>query len=116
MRIMRPKSLLLRCYAEHDEGLWVAVCLDFSLGCQGSSFEEVKAKLEDQIREYLVDVLAGEDRAQAATLLRRRAPLSMWLKYWRARLVHHFKGTAGRHEPVRRLPFSESIPLVPTGC
>lgn len=75
---MRPKQLLVKCYAEQEGHDWVAVCLDFNLAAQGDSFEEVKIKLESMIYDYVYDALVGEDRRYAAQLLSRRAPLSLW--------------------------------------
>ena len=43
---MNPKELIVKCYAKQEEGIWVAVCLDFCLATQGDSLNEVKRKLE----------------------------------------------------------------------
>lgn len=113
---MRPNQLVLRCYAERHDDLWLAFCLDFSLGVQGDSLEEVRSKLESQIQEYVHDALVGEDRAHAEYLLTRRAPLSHWLTYWAiriegklARMVH------ARRQPEAR-PFHEVMPIAPAHC
>jgi predicted RNase H-like HicB family nuclease len=81
-RLMNPTQLIVKCYAEQETDCWIAICLDFNLAVQGDSFEEVKSKLEAMIAEYVYDALEGEDKAFAAQLLSRRAPLSAWLKYY----------------------------------
>ncbi len=50
---MNAKQLIVECYAEQEGDCWVAVCLNFILAAQGDSFEEVKAKLEAMIKEYV---------------------------------------------------------------
>jgi hypothetical protein len=52
------------------------------LATQADSLLEAKEKLRDQISEYVYDALVGEDQAFAEQLLRRRAPLVDWLKYY----------------------------------
>lgn len=69
---MKPRELLLRCYANKYDDQWQAFCIDFGLAAQGDSYEEVKAKLSDMIREYLYDALVGEDKEYAEQLLQRK--------------------------------------------
>lgn len=105
---MNAKELLLRCYARKDGDIWIAVCLDFSLAVQGDSLREVQQKLEQQTYHYLVDALEGDDRAHAAYLLRRRAGLGDYLKWYFYRYTQrmdHPGGTA--------VAFFASIPLRP---
>lgn len=78
---MKPKEILLRCYAERKEGYWQAFCIDLCLAVQGDSCEEVTRKLHEQIRDYLSDIVDGEDQPYAAQLLTRKAPLSQIAKY-----------------------------------
>lgn len=99
---MSPGQLIVKCYAEQESDYWVAMCLDFNLAAQGDSYDEVKAKLEAMISEYIYDALVGEDKPYAAQLLTRRAPLSSWLKYYTVKLLHG----AGR-------VFDEIMPLKP---
>lgn len=113
---MRPRQLLLRCYAERNGDLWVAYCLDFTLACQGDTLKEVKAKLDAQIRDYVYDALVGEDREHAEYLLTRRAPARYWLTYWYIRAV----GVIARalhlaRQPSAR-PFHEVMPVAPATC
>jgi hypothetical protein len=103
---MTPKQLIVKCYAEQEAYCWVAVCLDFNLAAQGDAFEEVKAKLEAMIAEYVFDALACEDKPYAAQLLSRRAPLSSWLKYYLIKLKITLLHGAGH-------VFDETMPLIP---
>jgi predicted RNase H-like HicB family nuclease len=104
---MKPSQLILKCYAERDSGVWVAVCLDFNLAAQGESFDEVKAKIEAMIDEYVYDALVGEDKAYADQLLTRRAPIPVWLRYYFLKLKHTiFNG-------AQDYLFNETMPLRP---
>jgi predicted RNase H-like HicB family nuclease len=78
---MKSKDLILKCYAEQEDGVWVAVCLDFNLAAQADSYQEVKEKLESMISSYVREALTI-DVAYADQLLSRRAPLSSWIKYY----------------------------------
>ncbi len=115
---MRPKELLIRCYAKRDGNLWVAFCLDFSLGTQADTLDEAKRKLDEQIREYVHDALAGEDREHAEYMLNRRAPLSYWLQYWsiRAKFALARLLSPGSARQVNSKPFNEVLPVVPAVC
>lgn len=106
---LKPNDLILRCYAERDGALWVAVCIDLGLAAQGDSLANVTQKLEEQIKEYVIDAVAGPDREFAAQFLTRRAPLSQRLRYHVIRILcrlHAFRN--GTHRT-----FKESLPLVP---
>lgn len=114
--MIRPEQLILRCYAERVDGQWQAVCLDFSLAAQGDSFDEARAKLDEQIHEYVHDALAGDDRPHAAMLLTRRAPMKFWVRYAyiavAVALSYYFRGRSSR----RKARFEEAMPLVPALC
>lgn len=110
---MRPRDLLIRCLAEFDGHQWTAVSLEFGLAAQADSFQEVKERLESQIRSYVYDALVGEDRAHARYLLQRRAPLAAFVKYYfvcaMGWLDHKIADT---HQRQRKL-FTEPLPLHP---
>lgn len=78
---MRENKFQLRCYAEKQGNLFVAVCIDLSLAAQADSMEEARRKLEAQIVDYLHDVLNGPERAHIQDLLPRKSPLSLRLRY-----------------------------------
>lgn len=109
---MKPKNLILKGFAESKDGYWQAFCLDFDLAVQGDSFEDVKRKMDSMISEYVHDALVGEDKEHAAQLLTRRAPLSLYLKYYLISMhvsLHHAKNG------VKRL-LNEPVPLTPKQC
>lgn len=81
MSTMEPQKLLVRCFAERKGDQWQAFTLELGLAAQGDSCEEVKQKLESMIRSYVYDAVAGEDKAFADQLLRRRAPGWVYAKY-----------------------------------
>ena len=76
---------------------------------RGESFQDVKRILEGMIKEYVTDALTGIDREFAGALLRRRAPLKYWMKYYVYLFLFRI-GALGSH--VRRL-FIEPMPLIP---
>lgn len=113
---MRPKELILRCYAERKHGQWQAFCLDFSLAAQGDSFDEARAKLDRQIHEYVHDALMGEDRPHAPAMLARTAPLRFWLRYFYIAVALWVGRAVRGRESLRKARFNEAMPLVPSIC
>lgn len=70
----------LRCMAYSQDGIYIAACLDLSLAAQADSLKEAMDKLEAQIKDYFEEV--ASDPQYANQLCHRKAPLSMWVKYW----------------------------------
>ncbi len=99
---MKPEQLIVRCFAKQEEGVWVASCLDFCLTTQGSSFDEAKRKLEEQIIFYVREAI--DDKEYGHQLLNRRAPLSSWIEYYFIMAVQHVYHNAGQ-------VFNEIMPL-----
>ncbi len=106
---MTPTELILRCYGEQKGDVWQAFCLDLNLAVQGSSLQEVRTKLQEQISSYLYDALEGEDRLYAEQLLCRKAPLGFWLKYYYYNILCSFHRTS---KDICHI-FKEVIPLTP---
>ncbi len=79
---MRPRDMVLRCYAEKKGEQWQAFCLDLTLAAHGDSLEDVKKRLDEMILSYVYDATVGEDSQYADQLLSRRAPWSFWLTYY----------------------------------
>lgn len=95
---MKPANLTLRCMAWNESGQWVAACIDFTLAAQGSTLDEAKARLHEQIVTYVTEAL-GVDSAHVEELLSRRAPLYDRLRYgfWSAvNRRPRIRRTAGR--------------------
>ncbi len=101
---MNPRQLIIKCYAKQQEGIWVAVCLDFCLATQGDSFNEAKRKLEEQISFYVSEAL--QDQEYGIQLLNRRAPISSWLEYYFIRVTNMIFRKVS-------ITFDEMIPLRP---
>ena len=110
---MRAVDLVVRCYAERKDGVWIACCIDFCLAAQASTPDEALQKLLMQIQEYVYDAVAGEDKEFGAQLLKRRAPLPMFVKYYwfktRQRLHILRQSVARLCESPVRLPLDPSI-------
>ena len=70
----------LRCMAYQQNGVFVAACLDLSLATQADSMMEAMENLDLQIRDYIQEALSEPEYRDS--LLNRKAPLSMWVKYW----------------------------------
>ncbi|WLA02773.1 type II toxin-antitoxin system HicB family antitoxin [Xanthomonas translucens] len=113
---MRPKQLVVRCYAKLDGDVWVAFCVDFSLGAQADTLEEAKRKLDEQIKEYVYDALVGDDRQHAEYLLTRRAPISFWIEYYSIKTVYKLLRFMHVRKQVQSRPFKEVLPMVPAIC
>ena len=106
---MKTSDLLLRCYASKVGDQWQAFCIDLNLAAQGDSFDEVRSKLKNMIKDYLIDSLAGEDQEYADQLLQRKAPFGIIAEYhW-----YQFLTRIGiLSDSLHRL-FKTQVPLVP---
>lgn len=85
----------LRCMAYHQDGVYVAACLDLSLAAQADSMKEAMDKLEQQI-DALFDEVKEEPQYAKDLLLNRKAPLSLWFKYWFIALKMLFSKKSGK--------------------
>ncbi len=72
-------ALKLRCFAEKQGKLWVAVCVDLCLAAQAYTADEAITKLNAQVDDYLNE--AFSDRRYTHQMLSRKAPLPQRLKY-----------------------------------
>lgn len=108
---MKTQNLFVRVYGERQHDQWTLMCLDYSLVVQADTLLEAKRKLNEQMRMYLRDALVGQDRAHAADLLLRRAPLRYWVKfYW------HYTMMKFREARRTRLAERETLPMVPAAA
>lgn len=73
---VHPMTQHLRCYARGYENEWEAICVDLDLVVEGTSLDDVKARLDSVIEAYVTDAL-NESPAQSRRLLSRRAPFSV---------------------------------------
>lgn len=106
---MEPKQLVVRCYGKRDGDQYVAICVDLCLAAQADSPEEARAKLFDQIIEYIDDALEGPDQEHAEYLLTRKAPLSQLLTYQWLKLMYRFHALKDGAYTL----FSETMPMQP---
>lgn len=104
--------LLLRVYGERHDGQWVLMCLDFSLCVQADSMKEAQSKLREQIIMYIKDATAGPDQEHASMLLRRRAPLKFWIKFYWFRFISQMRGNRKSSHTAALKP----MPLVPAAA
>ena len=113
---MKLNDLFLRCYAQRgNDGLWEAFCLDLTLAAQGSTFEEARQVLHEQIQEYVIDALVGQDKEHVATLLPRKAPLRYWLKYYWIKAMCRINTVKSHAQNMlsNTRSFREHLPLQP---
>jgi hypothetical protein len=102
---MKMKKKALRCFAELQDGQWVAYCLELGLGAQAGTFEEARGKLEAQIRDL--------SAAEVHTLMRQGSPLSIRLRY-RLGFAKGLRSLLGASRRKRR--FRESLPPAMLTC
>lgn len=108
---MKAQKLVLHCFAEKAEDQWSAVCLDFTLAAQADTFEEARKKLHQMICEYVYDAVAGEDKQYRDQLLKRRAPLRDWIRFYFYKSLFHY---GAMKDELRRI-FVEPMPN-PDNC
>ncbi len=92
------------------------ICLDFNLAAQADTLDEAQKKLHQMIKSYIADVLSedGPDRAHAKHLLRRRAPLVFWIKYYVFSVLSRIRGKNGNEG--NRIAISDPLPMIPAGA
>jgi hypothetical protein len=107
--------------AWEESGVWVAVCIDFSLAVQADTADQVRQALHQQIAVYIEEA-CSLDADHAGELLTRRAPLHDVLRFhfWRAvlhrpRIRATLATWAQRVAPSVRahLAYLEPLPLKP---
>ncbi|MGJ0635814.1 DUF1902 domain-containing protein [Xenorhabdus bovienii] len=86
----------LRCMAYQQGDVYIAACLDLSLAAQANSIDKAISKLEGQVSDYLEEVTSEPEYAKQ--LINRKAPLSMWLKYWYIACMLKVKRASSRNK------------------
>jgi predicted NBD/HSP70 family sugar kinase len=81
----------LLCFARGRPGEWEAICLDYDIAVQGRSFEEIERLLAISIDDY-IESARQEAPEVRDRLLRRAAPIHVWLSYAIAFLWHNCCG------------------------
>ncbi len=80
----------VQCFARGVPGSWEAICIDFDIAVQGSSYDDVRAMLDEAIASYVVDA-QREDARTSARLLSRRSPLFVRVKLVAGWILHQFR-------------------------
>ncbi len=99
----QSKPLKFRCLLQREGDLYLAFCIDLSLAVQGDSAEEVRAKLHDQIHDYLdhiEQVYREGDIEGAKQLFNRPAPLSIRMRYYWVQAKQWWKQQASPDKPL----------------
>jgi len=105
---MKPNDLLLHVYGERKDGQWTLMCLDFTLAVQADSLAEAEQLLKEQMEMYVREATIGQDAEYADLLLKRKAPLKYWIKYYLFRTKK-----AITHRCSSHIAKSSPIPMVP---
>jgi hypothetical protein len=71
----------LVCFAKGRPGDWEAICLTFDIAVQGASEDEVQHSLREAVVLFLQSVREETDPQVRRKLLKRRAPIRVWLRY-----------------------------------
>lgn len=100
------KVVVLRCFVEKRRNIYQAFCLNLNLAVQGDSVADVKERLESMIGDYLEDA-HGVDKAHKEYLLGRRAPLSIFARYYWLRVRSWFGSLWSPNPAFER--FNESV-------
>lgn len=100
-------SMSVWCFAHGRENDWEAMCVDLDIAVQGTSFDDVKARLTNAVMSYAQDAMR-EDPVTAERLLRRRAPLHVRVKCWSTLLFHV---VMGRHATERQQEYRAGFDL-----
>lgn len=85
----------LRCMAYQEGDVYVATCLDLSLAAQADTMKDAMKKLEEQISSYIQEAISEPQYAHDL-LNNRKAPLSLWMKYWYIAFRIFFSKKPGR--------------------
>ena len=88
----QPQPVLkLRCLLQHEEGLFVAHCIDFNLACQADTEAEAREKMHGMIVDYVervMELVQEGDLASAKQLMNRRSPWDIRARYAIAAIAH----------------------------
>jgi len=85
MTIKIPEKLHFSANLNNDQ--WVVTCLDFNLAAQDDTFEGAKTRVEEQIESYFETINSLDNAKDRKRLLRRRAPIIDWVRYYLAKLL-----------------------------
>ncbi len=78
---MKDDRFIVRCYTMKKDEAYFAACLTLNLTAVGKTMEEAKRELEDVINLYLEVAVNNQPLEEAKRLLRRPAPLYMYVEF-----------------------------------
>jgi hypothetical protein len=100
----------LVCFAKGRPGEWEAICLTFDIAVQGASEEEVRHSLRQAIALFLQSAKDERDPKVREKLLRRRAPVGVWLRYVSSFFLHVVLGRHRRSDGYSEAGFVMPCP------
>lgn len=106
---MKPSDLIVRCYVERQEGVWIAACVDFCLAAQSRSRSEAIDKLHSQIKDHVIEAFANPERTER--LLNRKAPIQYVAKFYWIVLQVKLKQALFHKTKSSAQAFSDCFPL-----
>lgn len=86
--------------------------MEFGLAAQADTKRDAILKLEEQLRAYVLEAVTVH-RDFAPQLLSRRAPMSLYVRYYAIRVVQKLHSAI---ESNRAMAFWEAMPLAPAAC
>lgn len=106
MANISPNRLVLRCYGyKTRSGKWFGLCLNFNLGVEANSREQLKHKMREVIESYIETVLDTKDKPSIPDLLCRRAPIKDWLMYYGITMILFVRNVPNNFTFKEVLPF-----------
>lgn len=105
---MKPTDLILRCYIEKQDGVWVAACIDFCLAAQSSARQHAIDKLHVQIKDHIREAITQPQFTKQ--LLSRKAPLKFIAKYYLIKTKETLYSLTHNSKPQESV-FNDCMPL-----
>lgn len=106
MANISPDRLVLRCYGyKTKNGKWFGLCLNFDLGVEADSREQLKHKMREVLESYVDVVLDTKDKASIPELLSRRSPMKDWVIYYGIKALLFVKNFPDNFTFQEALPF-----------
>lgn len=105
-------KLRLRCIVYKEDDLFIASGIDLSLAAQAFSAEESIEKLKAQIKDYVQEAVS-EPEYTDQLLLKRKAPISLRIKYAVMRLKYLLKA---KNREEREVPVENGGIVLLTTC
>ena len=76
---MKNHQFTFRCYARPEGDGFIGVCLDLDIATAGGSLQEVRSKMAEAVKSYLLSL----DEKNFFDVFPRKALFHIWLDYYR---------------------------------